>query len=362
MKVLSVIGSRSQLIKSAAVSHQLFSKGIEEALLLTALHDDDIITQVFFEEMDIPEPKYSLGIQTTNPGALLGRMIEGIENAIIAENPDILLIYGDNNASLAGALAADRNKIPIAHIEAGLRSGNLKIQREVNRIQTDRISRTLFCPSEKAFENLGAEGFDNGTYNIFNVGDILHEVAQYYGSISTSKSDIISRLNIKQSFALATINRQEYFDDPSMFKEIVNALNLINREQQVIAPLHQSMFRFLRENNIEPYFKIIPYLNYFDMVELLKNCNIVLTDSSGVQREAFYFGKCSVSLRKETEWPELIENGYSMLGSTDSEFILIAYSEMINQKSDFSADIYGKGKASERIAEILKQQSQKSST
>lgn len=356
MKVLSVIGSRSQLIKSVAVSHQLFAKGIEEELILTAQHTDDIITRVFFDEMDISEPKYSIGIQSTNQGAIIGRMIEGIENSIIAENPDILLVYGDSNSSLAGAIAAEKNKIPVAHVEAGLRSGNPKASREINRVLTDRLSSTLFCPSVKAFENLSAEGFENYPCKIYNVGDILQEVAQYYGSISSAKSDIINRLDIKQSFALATISRPEYFENSLLLKEIVNALNMINRDQQVIVPLHQSMFRYLREANIEPNFKIIPYLNYFDMVELLKNCSIVITDSGGVQREAFYFEKCSVTLRKETEWVELVQNGFSMLGSTDSEFILIAYNEMINRKLDFSANIYGKGKASESIAEILKQE------
>jgi UDP-GlcNAc3NAcA epimerase len=354
MKVLSVIGSRSQLIKSIAVSHQIFAKGIDEVSLITAHHSDDVVTQIFFEEMDIPGPKYSIGIQSINQGAILGRMIEGIENAIIKENPDILLIYGDNDSSIAGALAAKRHQIPIAHIEAGLRSGNLQIPEEVNEILTDRISNLLFCPSHGGVENLRREGFENYPCNIFNVGDILQEIALYYGSISASKSDIINRLNIKQSFALATIGRQEYFDDLSKLKELINALNLINREQQVIVPLHQSKFRYLKETNIELNFKIIPYLNYFDMVELLKNCNIVLTDSGGVQREAYYFGKCSVTLRKETEWNELIQNGCSMLGSVDSEFILIAFQEMINRKPDFSTDLYGTGKASERIAEILK--------
>ncbi|RPH31363.1 MAG: UDP-N-acetylglucosamine 2-epimerase (non-hydrolyzing) [Bacteroidales bacterium] len=353
MKVLSVIGSRSQLIRAGAVSHQLFAKGVDEVLLLTAQHTDDIITQVFFEEMDIPVPKYSIGIQSTNQGAILGRMIEGVENAIIKEKPEVLLVYGDSNSALAGALAANKHQISIAHVEAGLRIGNLQSEGEVNRLLTDRISNLLFCPSSKALENLKSEGFENYTCKIFNVGDILQEVAYYYGSISSSKSDIINRLGIKQTYALATINRHEYYDDLSKLKGIVKALNTINREQQVIVPLHQSKLRYFREINIEPIFKIVPYLNYFDMVELLKSSNIVLTDSGTVQREAFYFGKCSVMLRHDTEWAELVQNGYSMLGSTDSEFILIAYNEMISRKPDFTADIYGKGKASERIAEHL---------
>lgn len=355
MKVLSIVGTRSQLIKSGAVSHQLLAKGIDEVLLIAAQQNDDITTQMYFDEMDIPSPKINLSIQSSNQGATLGRMIEGIENAIHTEKPSMVLIYGNSNSSLAGALAANMHHIPIAHIEAGLRANNLQSEGEVYRLLIDQCSNLLLCPSIKAAENLIKEGFDKNPYMIFNVGDILQEVVHYYGSISSSKSDIINRLNIKQSFALATIDRQELLNDISNLKGIITALNLINREQQVIVPLHHSKLRYFKEANIELTFKIIPFLNYFDMVELLKNCNIVLTDSGSVQREAFYFGKCSIMLRHETEWPELIQDGFSMLGSLDSEFIYIAFKEMINRKPDFSAELYLKGKASENISEILKQ-------
>ena len=354
MKVLTIVGARPQFIKSAAVSHQLMVSKIDEVILYTGHYTDDSFTPLFFEEMEISEPKYKLGIQNMNPGAMVGKMLEGIENAIVLEKPDFVLVYGDNDSSLAGALAASKLQIPIAHVEAGLRSFNMHMPEEVNRILTDRISTLLFCPSQNALENLKKEGFDNFPCKIYNTGDVLQDAAMYYGSISSSKSDIINRLKIKQSFALATVNRKENFESPSILKEIVTALNLINRDQLVIVPLHPRVFRYLREASIEPNFKIIPPLSYFDMVELLKNCTIVLTDSDEVQREAFYFRKNCVALRRETEWTELVQSGFSMLGSTDSEFILIAYHEMMNRKSDFSIDLYGKGGASERIAEILK--------
>jgi UDP-GlcNAc3NAcA epimerase len=289
-----------------------------------------------------------------NPGAMVGKMLEGIENAILLEKPDFVLVYGDNDSSLAGALAASKLQIPVAHVEAGLRSFNMRMPEEVNRILTDRISTLLFCPSVNAVENLKKEGFDSFPCKIYNTGDVLQDAAMYYGSTAFIKSDIINQLNINQSFALATISRKENVESPSILKEIVTALNLINREQQIVVPLHPRVYRYLKEANIELNFKIIPPLRYFDMIELLKHCTIVLTDSSGVQREAFVFGKNCVALRRETEWTELVQNGFSMMGSTDSEFILIAYHEMMNRKSNFSMDLYGKGKASERIAEILK--------
>jgi len=354
MKILSIVGTRQQFIQSATISRQLMARRIDEIVLHTGQITDDSIAPVFFEEMDTPEPKYKLDIQTMNPGAMVGKMLEGIEDAIILEKPDFVLVYGDNNSSLAGALAARKLQIPVAHVEAGLRSFNMLMSEEVNRILTDRVSTLLFCPSTNAVDNLKREGFENFPCIIYNTGDVLQDAALYYGSIASSKSDIIKRLNIKQSFALATISRKETFESPLILKEIITALNLINREQQVVVPLHPRVFRFLKEANIEPNFRIIPPLSYFDMIELLKGSNIVLTDSGGVQREAFFFGKNSVILRPETEWIELIQNGCSMLGSTDSEFILIAYQEMINRRPDFSIDLYGNGKASDRIADILK--------
>jgi len=354
MKVLSIVGASPQFIKAAVVSHKLIARGIEEVVLNAGQHLDDTLSQIFLEEMEIPEPKYKLSISDTNSGAITGTLLIEIERAIIEEKPDIVLVYGDKNPALAGAIAARKLLIPVAHVEAGLRSFNMRMPEELNRIIIDRISNLLFCPTEVALENLKKEGFENFPCKVFNTGDVMQDAANYYGAISSLKSDIINRLNIKQSFALATFNSQENTTNPSNLKGVVSALNLINRDQQVIAPLHPSTVRYLRNANIETNFTIIPNVNYFDMVELLRKCNIVLTDSGEVQKEAFFFGKCCVTLKQETEWIELVQNGFNMLGSSDSEFILIAYHEMMNRKPNFSIDLYGKGKASERIAEILK--------
>jgi len=353
MKVLSIVGARPQFIKAAVVSSQLMAKGINEVILHTGQHFDDNMSQIFFSEMDIPEPRYNLEIHGLSHGAMTGKMLEGIETAILNEKPDMLLVYGDTNSTIAGALAAQKLHVAVAHVEAGLRSFNMKMPEEVNRILTDRISNLLFCPTDTAVENLKREGFDNFPCAVYKTGDVMQDAALYFGSISSSKSDIINRLEIRQSFVLATVHRQENTDDPQRLTQIINALNLINREQRVIVPLHPRTAKFIKELKLDVNFTVIPPVGYFDMVELLKNCSLVLTDSGGVQKEAFFFHKCCVTLRRETEWTELVKGGFNMLGSSDSEFILIAYNEMINHNPDFNVDLYGKGKASERIAEIL---------
>ncbi|NVO10081.1 MAG: UDP-N-acetylglucosamine 2-epimerase (non-hydrolyzing) [Bacteroidales bacterium] len=354
MKVLSIVGATPQFIKAAVVSHKLITKGINEVLLNAGQNLDDTLSQIFLEEMNIPEPRYKLSIPNLSPGATIGKLLEGIESVIIKEKPDMVLVYGDNNPALAGAIAAQKQQIPVAHIEAGLRSFKPMLGREMNRILVDRVSTLLFCPNETAVENLKKEGFDSFPCNIYNTGDVMQDAANYYCTLPSLKSDIIIRLNLNHSFALATISSQENTSDLKKLKEIVKALNAINRELRVVVPLHHLTIKFLRDADIETNFTIIPLVNYFDMVELLRNCTIVLTDNGSVQKEAFFFKKCCVTLKKETECTELVQNGFNMLGSSDSEFILIAYHEMINRKPNFSMNIYGKGKASEQIAEILK--------
>ncbi|MHC1703201.1 MAG: non-hydrolyzing UDP-N-acetylglucosamine 2-epimerase [Tenuifilaceae bacterium] len=353
MKVLSVVGASPQFIKAAFVSQRLLAFGIDEVIINAGLHLDDTLSQAFLDEMQIPEPKYKLAIPDLTPGASTAKLIEGIEEAIINEKPNIVIVFGDSNPALAGAIAARKLQIPVAHVEAGLRSFNMKVPEELNRIVIDRISNILFCPSQIAVENLKKEGFDNFQCSVHFTGDVMQDVANYYSTVSSLKSDIINRLGINQSFALATISSPENISNPGRLREIVKALNLINREQRVIVPLHSRISKHLKDAEIETSFTIIPLVNYFDMVELLRNCSIVLTDSPGVQKESFFYKKCCVTLRKEIEWTELVQHGFNMLGSSDSEFILIAYNEMVNRKPDFSMELYGEGKASEKIAEII---------
>lgn len=353
MKILTVVGARPQFIKAAAVSRQLKRYGIQEVLLHTGQHFDHNMSQVFFDEMDIPKPDFNLEIFGLNHGAMTGRMLEGIEDVIIKEKPDLLMVYGDTNSTLAGALAARKLNVKVAHVEAGLRSFNMAMPEEVNRILTDRISDYLFCPTHNSVQNLVAEGFRRFRCSIENTGDVMQDAAMYYGARSAERSDIIKRLQIESPFVLATFHRQENTDDTTKLRDIIDALNDIHREMRVIVPLHPRTKKVVESLNIRIDFDDIEPVGYFDMVELLKHCAIVITDSGGLQKEAFFFGKCCVTMRRETEWIELVENGFNILSETKGCDIVRAWKHMMNQKPDFSVDLYGNGEASERIARYL---------
>ncbi len=353
MKILTIIGARPQFIKAAAVSREISKyPEIREILVHTGQHFDKSMSDVFFKEMQIPKPKYNLGINALSHGAMTGRMIEQIEKIILKEKPDYLLVYGDTNSTIAGALAAKKLFIKIIHIEAGMRSFNMKMPEEINRILTDRISDILFCSTQTAFENLNKEGFTNFNCKIVNSGDVMQDAAIYYSNISTGKSKIISKFRLKK-YVLCTIHRQENTDDISNLKSIVAALNKINSKISVVVPLHPRTKIILASNKIKTDFKIIEPVGYFDMIELLKNCALVMTDSGGLQKEAFFFRKHCVTLRKETEWVELVKHGYNLLSGTNERNIFAAFNRMLQAKSNFKMNLYGNGKASAKIVRYL---------
>jgi UDP-GlcNAc3NAcA epimerase len=354
MKILTIVGARPQFIKAAAVSRQLEKHGLQEIIVHTGQHFDQNMSKIFFDEMDIPQPHYNLDINSLNHGAMTGRMLEGIESTINLENPDLVMVYGDTNSTLAGALAAKKLNIPVAHVEAGLRSFNMEMPEEVNRVLTDRISDHLFCPTHASVQNLISEGFNHFNCHIKNTGDVMQDAAIYYGARSTEKSEIIKKLNLKSPFVVATFHRQENTDDHDKLKGIVEAFNEIHKEMDVVVPIHPRTKKAIDLLNIKADFIKISPVGYFDMVELLKNCSLVLTDSGGLQKEAFFFKKCCVTIRQETEWVELVENGFNILANSQKDIIYQAWKHMIKQKPNFNVDLYGKGEASDRIAQYLK--------
>lgn len=356
MKVLTVLGARPQFIKAGTVSREFKKQGIAEVIVHTGQHFDHNMSQVFFDEMEIPQPNYNLGIHSLTHGAMTGRMLEEIEKVIIIEKPNLVLVYGDTNSTLAGALAAQKLSIPVAHVEAGLRSFNMAMPEEANRILTDRISTYLFCPTQVAVANLKKEGFGDFNCHVENVGDVMLDAALYYGKSSTEKSSIISSLKLGGSFALATIHRQENTDKHESLRGIVDALNTINKTMQVVVPLHPRTQKIIGELKLKADFKVIPPVGYFDMVELLKNCSVVLTDSGGLQKEAFFFKKGCVTLRNETEWTELVDNGFNVLVGANKEAIVKGWETMMGKTYDFSINLYGDGRASERIVNIISKQ------
>ena len=348
-KIITVVGARPQFIKAATLSRQFKLLGIEEKIIHTGQHFDANMSEIFFDEMEIPKPAYQLDIHGVSHGAMTGRMLEGIEKILMTEKLDGVLVYGDTNSTLAGALAAAKLHIPVIHVEAGLRSFNMDMPEEINRILTDRISNALFCPTDTAVNNLMREGFDNMPVQIIKNGDVMQDAAMYYADKAQLKSDIIRKAGLNK-FVLATIHRQENTDNPENLKNIIEGLNAIHKEIPVVVPMHPRTRNILAQNYQLPDFTIIDPVGYFDMIMLLKSCEMVITDSGGVQKEAFFFAKHCITLREQTEWVELVDKGFNLLVGSDIDKLRDAFDFFRNKQSDFSIDLYGNGKAAEMAA------------
>ena len=351
-KIITIVGARPQFVKAATLSRQFSLLGVDEKIIHTGQHYDANMSDVFFEEMEIPKPTYNLDIHGVGHGAMTGRMLEGIEEILLNELPDGVLVYGDTNSTLAGALAASKLHIPVVHVEAGLRSFNMQMPEEINRILTDRISDLLLCPTDTAIHNLQREGFNNFNTKIVKNGDVMQDAAIFYAAKAEEKSNVLKSINLPR-YILATIHRQENTDSPENLQNIITGLNEINRQIPVVVPIHPRTRNILAQLNIVPAFKLIDPVGYFDMIVLLKNCEMVITDSGGVQKEAFFFGKHCITMREQTEWVELVENGFNTLTGSDAEKIVTAYEQTKQKKSDFSINLYGKGQAAEVAAKEI---------
>lgn len=357
IKILTILGARPQFIKAGSVSREIARhKEIKEVIVHTGQHYDANMSDIFFEEMQIPKPDYFLGIGGNSHGAMTGQMIEKIEEVAQKEKPDWIMVYGDTNSTLAGAIVASKLHIKLAHIEAGLRSFNMKMPEEVNRILTDRVSTILFCPTKTAVENLKTEGFPftlsaNHQQLITNVGDVMQDGALFYRGLAVKPKNI----DIKDNFILCTIHRAENTDDENRLRSIFEALNEIAKEKQIILPLHPRTKKIL-ENlklNIQNLTLIDP-VGYLEMVWLIDNCSLVMTDSGGLQKEAYFFEKPCITLRDETEWVELVECGANVLVGADKRKILEAYKNRRPLATNYhSLNLYGGGKASEKIIKKL---------
>ncbi len=353
-KIITIVGARPQFVKTAALSRSLKEKGLEEVLVHTGQHFDENMAEVFFRQMDIPEPKYNLGINSLTHGAMTGRMLEGIEKVLIKEKPDAVVVFGDTNSTLAGALAAGKLHIPVAHVEAGLRSFNMKMPEEINRILTDRISDLLFCPTQTAVENLSKEGFDNFDNLVENVGDVMYDVALYYSRFSEQRSSLPGAIaESEKPVVLATLHRQENTDDSKRLRNLTDALNVLSDNFTIVLPLHPRTRKILEKEAIDLHFKPIEPVGYFDMIELLKKCSFVISDSGGLQKEAFFFEKQCLIIRDETEWTELVELGYNYIVGADKDLILEKAQQVVKAKKAFDAKPYGEGDASVKIADAL---------
>lgn len=349
MKIITIVGARPQFVKAAALSRE-FEKhaSIEEIIVHTGQHFDDNMSEVFFREMEIPKPKYNLNINSVGHGAMTGRMLEAIEKILLDEKPDLLLVYGDTNSTIAGALAAKKLHIQVAHVEAGLRSFNMDMPEEVNRILTDRISDYLFCPTQTAVDNLLKEGYENIDTTIIKSGDVMQDAAEYYSLTSAEKATVANKITYDK-FILCTLHRAENTDNKENLTGIINALNTINKTIPVVLPLHPRTKGKIADLGLKMEFNTIAPVGYFDMIELLKKCTLVMTDSGGLQKEAFFFKKNCVTMREQTEWVELVENKVNVLVGSDTQKIIQGVEQMLQNQADFTIDLYGSGKACENI-------------
>lgn len=356
-KIVTIVGARPQFVKAATVSRAIRETNIEEVLVHTGQHFDHGMSEIFFEEMEIPQPKYNLGINSLTHGAMTGRMLEGIEKVLFDEQPDWVMVYGDTNSTLAGALAASKLHIPVAHVEAGLRSFNMDMPEEINRILTDRISNLLFCPTDTAVKNLMNEGFSQFGSRVEQVGDVMYDAARYYAQKSADRSQIIQRLGLNnRNFVLVTLHRQENTDDVVRLNSIFSALNQIHSDVEVVLPMHPRTLKIIEQAGIKLQFTPIDPVGYFDMIELLKHCSLVMTDSGGLQKEAYFFHKNCVTLRDQTEWVELVEGGFNQLAGADKATIINAFNIMLTQQNSFNTLLYGDGEAAKKIVRIFDEQ------
>lgn len=354
LKLLKILGARPQFIKAGSLSREIAKyKNIQEVIVHTGQHYDANMSDIFFDEMQIPKPNYFLGIGGKSHGAMTGQMIEKIEEVAIKEKPDWILVYGDTNSTLAGALVASKLHIKLAHIEAGLRSFNMQMPEEVNRILTDRVSNILFCPTDVAVQNLKNEGYENFNCTILKSGDVMQDGAMFYKSFA-KKPSIIQNLKFKiQNYILCTIHRAENTDDENRLRNIFEALQDIAKEKQVILPLHPRTKKIIQDLKLNiQNLTIIDPVGYLEMIWLIDNCSFVMTDSGGLQKEAYFFEKQCITLRDETEWVELVECGANTLVGADKEKILETYKDNSKFKTQI-LNLYGDGKASEKIIKEL---------
>lgn len=325
MMILTVVGARPQFIKAAAISREL-RKAHKEILVHTGQHYDDNMSRVFFSELDIPEPDYNLGIGSGEHGAQTGRMLAEIEGLILKEKPDYVLVYGDTNSTLAGALAAAKLHVPVAHMEAGLRSFNRKMPEEINRVLTDHVSDLLFCPSQTAVDNLAKEGIPKGVHL---VGDVMYDALLFAAQKSAERTSILQTLNLNAGeYLLATIHRAENTDDPDRLRRIMAALQTLSQTEHVVFPVHprtkKRLGSLMGERGAGQLHLIEP-VGYVDMIMLEKSARIVLTDSGGIQKEAYWLKVPCLTLRDETEWVETVAAGWNKLvGANDADIVQAA--------------------------------------
>ena len=352
IKLLTVLGARPQFIKAGVLSRNIsFLDDFEEIVVHTGQHYDKNMSDIFFSQLKLSKPHYSLNSGGKSHGEMTGYQIIEIEKILRVEKPNYVVVYGDTNSTLAGALAAVKLQIPVVHIEAGLRSNNLEMPEEINRILVDRISKILFCPTDQSLKNLNQEGFEKFKIKLINVGDIMFEGALFYEEMKVKPKEISQ----EKDFILATFHRQENTNDTEKLENIISAFKKIAKIKLIIVPLHPRTRAIIEENKIDTRgIKFINPVSYLEMIWLLKKCMIVITDSGGLQKEAYFFKKPCITLREETEWVELVDLKANILVGADEKKIFDALKLDWFYPDAFNEKMYGDGNTSSEIIKYLR--------
>ncbi len=376
IKIVTIVGARPQIIKAAALSRAIkkrFSNEIQETIVHTGQHYDHNMSQVFFDELGIPVPDINLEIGSASHGSQTAKMIQGIEKVLLEKKPHALVLYGDTNSTLAGAIAASKIHVPVVHIEAGLRSFNKSMPEEINRIMCDHASTLLFTPTITGLQNLKKEGFNPQAEKpytpdnpgVFHCGDVMYDNSIFFADVAQKKSGILQKLNASAGkYILSTIHRDHNTDHPERLSAIFKAIDTIASKEKIqfIIPLHPRTKKILSENlssdlyqeiKNQPMIQIIEPVSFLDMINLEKNAAMMMTDSGGVQKEAYFFQKPVIILRPETEWVEIVEQGAGIISDAHEQNIIEAFQFFRSTQSISYPPIFGDGKAAEFIGQKM---------
>jgi UDP-GlcNAc3NAcA epimerase len=348
MKIVTIVGARPQFIKAAMLSRSIRNNpALQEVMIHTGQHFDANMSDIFFQQLGIPLPQYNLEINGLGHAAMTGRMMEKIEEILVSEKPVVVVVFGDTNSTMAGALAAKKLKIPVAHIEAGLRSFDMTMPEEINRVVTDKISDLLFCPTETAMQNLSAEGIPNTHASKFLVGDIMYDCSLYFAEQVNN-----APLPFQPPYVICTLHRQEIIESLDGLKNTLDALSSLHKEIPVVLVTHPRTNEAIEAICYHLPFHVSAPLGYFDMLQAVKNAECVITDSGGLQKEAYFLKKPCITLRKHTEWKELVEAGVNVL-AVEPDKVIPLYHAFIGKKLNFNACFFGDGQAADKIVDQL---------
>ena len=352
MKIMHIVGNRPQFIKLAILSREMSSIGLPPIILHTGQHFDRNMSDIFFEQLQIPKPNYELGVHHMSHNAMIGNMLTKIDQIMSMEHPDMVVVYGDTNSTLAGALAAKKRNIPLAHIEAGVRTGNDEMPEEANRYLSDRMADLNFCSTDLNFQNLLKEGYSSALTDrkIFNSGDLMLDATLRYKDLALQKSTILRDLGISEGFTLATIHRAENTSNADTLFEIVSGLNRIHEQSAVLFPMHPKTKKLITQHKIPMKFRVLEALGYLDILSLIQRAGMVITDSGGLCREAFFLKKPTLVIMRSPFWPEIFHNGPCLLAQAFETELLQKSRDLRHLQGVFKSDIFGDGHAARKIS------------